>query len=173
MGFLKRIIRIINSINNSMFILIGIIFIVISLVVFYDVVARYVFNQPSSFGFDLSGWLNGTAAFLGGGLLLLRNEHIRIDLFYDKLSAVKRSIIDIFVSIFVLLVAFSLLKLGMDRVIFMFERGSIASTGFNVPLWIRWIIVPIGGLLLGLQSLTLLIKDIYFLCTGRKLEEGA
>jgi len=65
----------------------------------------------------------------------------------------------------------SFIWFGFDQVLSMYESGAVASSGFNIPLWIRWVVVPIGGVLLGLQILVELIKDIYYFITGTNWEE--
>lgn len=170
MKIFLKIMHIISSVNKSIYVLIGAIVCLLTVIVFYDVVARYFFNKPSSFGYDLSIWLTSVLAFTGGGYAVLKDEHIRVDLFYERYSVRQKAILELFTSILVLLLAYVLVKTGTDRVILLFNNGGVASTGFNIPLWIKWAIVPIGGLLLGLQGLVTLINKIYFLFTGKELE---
>ena len=46
---------------------------------FYEVVARYGFNAPTVWSYDVSYMLNGTIFLLGAGLALSKNLHVRID----------------------------------------------------------------------------------------------
>ncbi len=168
---MKIVFRLVKGINQAMFYVVGAAIVTLSLFVFYDVIARYFFSRPTNFGFDLSIWLTGFAAFLSGGYCLLHKEHIRVDIFYAKLSPRAKSLVDIFTGILLLLIVIALVWFGGARVWQLYQMGSVASTGFNIPLWIKWSIVPLGGILLGLQGIINLINDIYHVAVGKRLEE--
>ncbi|WP_102348825.1 TRAP transporter small permease subunit [Bacillus sp. Marseille-P3661] len=168
---MKKIVRAINAINNTMGIIAGVLLVLLSLVVFYDIISRYFFNSPTLYAFDLSTWLSGIAAFITGGYALLHNEHIRVDIFYERYPEKVKSIVEIISGILILMIAWTFFWYGGDRVLQLLAAGSVASTGLNIPLWIKWVILPIGGLLLGLQGLINLVKDIYHVCTGKRLWE--
>lgn len=170
MELVKKIIRVINFINNQMYFVIGGIIVFLSIIVFYDVVARYFFNASTSFGFDTATWLTALAALLGGGHVQLKDEHIRVDILYEKFSDRKKSIVDLITHFFILVMVITLIWFGGSQVLNLYEQGSVASSGLNIPLWIKWTIIPIGGFLLGLQMLVTLFMDLYFLITGQKLE---
>jgi len=58
----------------------------------YDTLARYLFNAPSGWSFDITYMLYG-AAFMGGAAwTLLRDEHVRVDFFYSKISPKSKAI---------------------------------------------------------------------------------
>ncbi|MEW9670502.1 TRAP transporter small permease subunit [Ammoniphilus sp. 3BR4] len=168
---MKKIVRILGTVNQFMGIIGGFVIFLLSFVVFYDIIARYFFNSPTKFAFDLSTWLTGIAAFLTGGYILLHNEHIRVDIFYDRYSERRKSVIGILTGIFTLFIAFALVRYGGARVLQFMQSGAVASTGLNIPLWIKWSILPIGGVFLGLQAVINLIKDIYHAKTGKRLWE--
>lgn len=168
---MKKLPQVVKAINQAMFYVVGLAVILLSFFVFYDVIARYFLKSPTSFGFDLSIWLTGLAAFLSGGYCLLHKEHIRVDILYTRLSPRAKSFVDLFTGVFLLLIVFALVWFGGARVWHLYQMGSVASTGFNIPLWIKWSIVPIGGILLGLQGILNLIDDIYHVVTGKRLWE--
>jgi TRAP-type mannitol/chloroaromatic compound transport system permease small subunit len=168
---LRKIVRAIRLLNLSMFVVAAVVLGLLTLVIFYDAIARYFFQSPTKFGFDLSTWLSGVAAFLTGGLVLLYNEHIRVDIFYDRFPDRFKSVVDVISSVCMLMVVFVFVWYGGQRVSNLFVSGNIATSGFNIALWIKWIIVPIGGVLLGLQALVNLIRDVYMIFTGKRLWE--
>ena len=60
----------------------------------YDTLARYVFNSPTAWSYDISYMLYG-AAFMGGAsYTLLLNEHVRIEIIYERTSRKTRAMID-------------------------------------------------------------------------------
>jgi len=45
----------------------------------YEVLARYVFNAPTLWAFDISYMLNGSIFILGAAFALQQDAHVRID----------------------------------------------------------------------------------------------
>ena len=56
------------------------------LVVFVDVVMRYVFHTSFVFTQELEWHLFGFIFLLGAGYTLLYDGHVRVDIFYQRLS---------------------------------------------------------------------------------------
>lgn len=158
----------IDTVNRAMFFILGLFIVLASIVVFYDVIARYFFGESSKFGFDLSIWLTAACAFLGGGYLIANNGHIRVDFFYERFSTGMKGCFNFITHLFVLIMAILFFWLGGEHVMSLYTRGSIATSGFNIPLWVKWLIVPAGALLLGLQTLVVLVKEIYSSVTGKR-----
>ena len=61
----------------------------------YDTSARYLFNAPTIWSYDISYMLYGTLFMLGAAWTLQREEHVRIDLFINKLSPRGRATLDL------------------------------------------------------------------------------
>lgn len=68
--------------------------------VFGDVVLRYLFNTGAVFIQELEWYLFGTIYLLAAGYTLLYNEHVRVDVVYAKLPPRSRAWLD-FVLLFV------------------------------------------------------------------------
>src|SRR3982751_3056117 len=64
------------------------------LVVAYEVIARYAFNAPTLWSFDVTYMLYGTIFMLGAAYALHKGAHIRTDFFYDKWSVKTRGMVD-------------------------------------------------------------------------------
>lgn len=52
----------------------------------YDTVARYGFNAPTEWSYDVSYMLCGTLFMIGASWTLLQGEHVRIGILYDRAS---------------------------------------------------------------------------------------
>jgi len=59
---------------------------VVMSIMVYEVVARYIFNRPTVWAFDLSYMVGGSMMLLGAAYVLLHDGHVRVDLFYHKLK---------------------------------------------------------------------------------------
>ena len=60
----------------------------------YEVVARYLFNAPTIWSFDLTYMLYGALFMLGAAYALHKGAHIRTDFFWDNFSPRTKGLID-------------------------------------------------------------------------------
>lgn len=67
---------------------------VLMAIMVFEVVARYVFNRPTIWAFDLSYMVGGSMMLLGAAYVLLHNGHVRVDLFYHKFKPRVRHTVD-------------------------------------------------------------------------------
>ena len=103
----------------------------------YEVVARYVFNAPTIWAYELAYLLTGSGWMLGMAYALARGAHIRIDVVYLQLSPRKRALVDLFAYV-VLLLPFLIWvtdKLD-DRAIEAFRSSErTGQSAWNPPIW--------------------------------------
>ena len=66
---------------------------VLSLV--YEVVARYFFNAPTIWAYDMTFMLYGSFFMLGAAYTLQRSGHIRTDVFYARWSPRTQARVDL------------------------------------------------------------------------------
>src|SRR3970040_1280665 len=64
------------------------------LAVAYEVIARYAFNAPTIWSFDVTYMLYGTIFMLGTAYALLKGAHIRTDFFFERWSTRTRGVVD-------------------------------------------------------------------------------
>ncbi len=94
--------RIFNRFGDFLGWLSSILFILLLLNVVYDVVMRYVFNDVS-IAFQEMEWHLFSAVFLLGVPYAIKSGgHVRVDIFYERLSYKAQSIIDIIGTLFFL-----------------------------------------------------------------------
>src|SRR3954462_8977813 len=63
-------------------------------VVAWEVIARYAFNAPTIWSFDVTYMLYGTIFMLGAAYALHKGAHIRTDFFYENWSPKTKGIVD-------------------------------------------------------------------------------
>ena len=101
MGKIEKIIKIIDSISEFTASLIAWLVFAFTMLLGYEVIARYVFNSPTIWSYDLSYMIGGSYFLLGEAYCLLKRKHVRIDIFYSNFSRRKQAWIDlIFMMIF-------------------------------------------------------------------------
>ncbi len=82
---------------------------ILTAVMVYDVIMRYLFNAPTVWGFDVSYMLGGTFFILGMGYTLLRDKHVRVDVFSARFSARTKAWIEVILGLLLFFPAFGLL----------------------------------------------------------------
>jgi TRAP-type mannitol/chloroaromatic compound transport system permease small subunit len=65
-------------------VLAAVLVIVLVVLMLYDVVLRYAFNAPTSWGNDLNTFLMGGSFVLSIAYALSTDAHVRVDLFYNE-----------------------------------------------------------------------------------------
>ncbi len=60
----------------------------------YEVAARYAFNAPTIWAYDVSYMLNGALFVLAAALTLAKNNHVRIDFLSSRLSVPTQHLIN-------------------------------------------------------------------------------
>jgi len=138
----------------------------------YEVIARYLFNAPTIWSFDLTYMLYGALFMLGAAYALHKGAHIRTDFFWEKFTPRTKGLID---SISYVVFFFpSMTALGLISYNEAYYSFQINETSDQTPwrpiLWPFKYIVPIACLLLMIQGFSEFLKSFYMARTGVELE---
>ncbi|MEC8081857.1 MAG: TRAP transporter small permease, partial [Pseudomonadota bacterium] len=68
----------------------------LAFVVAFEVFSRYFLNKPTIWAYDLSLFMFGYIAALGGAYAQQRRGHINVDILYNKVSPRVRSLFNMF-----------------------------------------------------------------------------
>ena len=142
------------------------------LAVRYEVVARYGFNAPTIWAYDVSFMLYATIFMLGAAYALHKGAHIRTDFFYEKWSDRTRGVVDSisYIVFFFPALAVFLYVSGAEGW-YSFEIGETSEQSPWRPiLWPFKMVVPLTCLLLMIQGISETIKSVYAARTGVELE---
>jgi TRAP-type mannitol/chloroaromatic compound transport system permease small subunit len=128
----------------------------------YEVTARYVFDAPTIWAYDMTYMLYGTLFMLGSAWTLQRGGHIRTDTFYAEWSPRTRAIVDSLCYLILFLppmVVF--LKLGADYFWKSFQQNERIVTSPWLPIvWPFKLVIPVSAALLIVQGISELIKSV-------------
>lgn len=129
--------------------------VLLTIVIMYDVTARYAFRAPTTWALDASSMLYGTLFMLGGAYALSRNGHVRGDFVYRNFSPRLQGKFDL--TLYILFFFPGIFALMVSGYVFFeqsFIQGERSSLSPNGPiLWPFKAIIPIAGLMLLLQGL--------------------
>jgi TRAP-type mannitol/chloroaromatic compound transport system permease small subunit len=141
------------------------------LVVVYDVVMRYVFDAPTMWAFETAYMIGGTIYVLGFAYTHYLKAHVRVDVFYARLSPRSRALVDVAGGLFLffpLLLVFMIASFS-----FMWRAWSIKEvsivTNWYAPIAPFRTVVVIGFCLFALQGLAQLVRDICMLIRNKPL----
>jgi TRAP-type mannitol/chloroaromatic compound transport system permease small subunit len=142
------------------------------LAVGYEVIARYVFNAPTIWSFDVTYMLYGAIFMLGAAYALHKGAHIRTDFFYEKWSDRTRGMVDsISYIVFFFPSILMLLFVSAHEAWYAFSiMETSEQTTWRPLLWPFKAVVPVTCVLLLLQGVSELIKSFYAARTGIVLE---
>jgi len=134
--------------------------VVLLVLVFHEVIARYVLNKPTLYSVELSEYLLIFLAFMAAGWVLQEEKHVRMQSVVNLLPANVRYGLGLFTSAIVLCFCAILVWQGTKASMMAFKGDYHSSSLLNVPLWIPYAIIPAGSLILGLQMIVRIGKMI-------------
>jgi len=134
--------------------------VLLTLIVCYDVAARYIFRDPTQWGFDAAIILYGVLFMMAGAYTLSRNGHVRADMMYRTLKPRTQAWIDLalyFLFFFpgVAALAYAGLEFAQTSLA-MRETSSVTSAG--TPIYPFKMAIPLAGLLLLLQGIAEVVR---------------
>lgn len=137
----------------------------ISLLIFTQVVMRYVFNYSLFWSEELARYILIWITFIGASVGFKRTAHMGIDFVYMRLSRSSRRVVSIVIYLVILLFAFVMSVYGFNLSIFVWWQ-------FSPALFIRmtfpYISISIGGVLIVIHTLANMAGDL-----ARESGEGA
>ncbi|MDP2696908.1 TRAP transporter small permease subunit [Thalassospira sp.] len=121
----------------------------------YEVAARYVFNAPTLWAFDIAYMCTGVLFILGAAQALKEDAHVRIDFLSMRFPKRLAQLIEGTVFVVVLFPIFSGLSwIGIRRAFRAWERGEVEMVSPWAPLmWPFYSLLAIGLVILSLQIL--------------------
>jgi TRAP-type mannitol/chloroaromatic compound transport system permease small subunit len=138
----------------------------------YEVFARYLFNAPTVWSYDVTYMLYGALFMLGAAYALHKGAHIRTDFFWDTFTPRTKGVIDSIayvVFFFPSLTALAIISYVEARYALSINEMS-DQTPWRPFLWPFKFIVPLACVLLLIQGLSEFLKSFYMARTGIELE---
>ena len=141
----------------------------------YEVGARYLFDAPTIWAYDMTFMLYGTFFMLGSAWTLQRGGHIRTDTFYGAWSPRRQAWVDVACYVFFFLPAMVVfLKLGAEYFWKSYEQNERIVTSPWLPIvWPFKLVMPVTAALLILQGISEVIKSVLVILKGDDASERA
>lgn len=151
-GPLWTLLRVIRRINEGLVILI---FAALCVVLFAQVIARFVFDSPFSWSEEMARYLQVWMVLMGSALCMQRGQHITIDFLTSFFPRPLERAISI---------AMNLIIVAYMSVIVYFSSELMEASGFQtspamqIPMSWVYLSIPLSGTLLLVESLISLLR---------------
>ncbi|MGQ9694261.1 MAG: TRAP transporter small permease subunit [Thermodesulfobacteriota bacterium] len=135
----------------------------------YEVICRYALNAPTLWAQEVSTYIYGSFFMLGGAYVMLKDGHVRVDIFYSRLSTRGKAIIDLIsFPIFFFLFIGILVWEGSKMAIWSWSIWEHTQSPWSPPIYPLKTVIPVAALLLLIQGLKRYILSIQMLLGGRR-----
>lgn len=136
-------------------------------VYYYEVIARFVFNSPTNWVHESMFLMYGMQYMLCGAYAYREDQHVRVDVFYVKLSTRGKAIADIITSVFFFIFMVTMAWTGTRFALDAINNSEVSFTEWGIQYWPVKIMLPLGAFLMVLQGLSKLIKDVVLVTSRR------
>jgi len=168
---MKRLLRVIDSMNQWASNGVSLLFLPMTLIATYEVVMRYAFNSPTTWAWDVNVQLFCLVVVFGAGNTLLQRGHVIMDVIIAFFSEKTRLRINLLVYIiFIVAIGIVVSQTAMFawRSMLIHER---ASTLLAPPVYPIKTGMFLGVTLLWLEGISLFLKDLDRFLTRSRLEK--
>lgn len=142
---------------------------ILTLAVTYEVMVRYVFRAPTTWAFDISYISYGALFLMAGSYALVRNGHVRADVFYRFWKPRTQATMDLILYIIFFLP-------GVGALIYSGWTYAARSVRFNevsifspagIPIYPLKVLIPLTGIFLLLQGFAEIIRCVICIRNGQ------
>ncbi|WP_291986975.1 TRAP transporter small permease subunit [Candidatus Accumulibacter sp. ACC007] len=141
----------------------------LAFVVAYEVFSRYVLNSPTIWAFDLSLFMFGYVAALGGAYAQQKKAHINVDILYFNVTQRTRHVFDLISYALGIFFLWIVLDMSIGKLLEAIEFDYRRESEWAPPMYHFWIMSIIAcGLFIAQLGRDMLVA-IYYLFTGKDL----
>lgn len=133
------------------------------MVYYYEVVARYVFNSPTNWAHESMYLMFGMMFLISGAFAYLNDSHVRVDLFYARLSTRGKAWSDLITSLFFFVFVGTMVWTGWTFFVQAAEVYEKSLTEWEIQYYPVKGMIALGGFLILLQGISKFLKDIMVL----------
>jgi tripartite ATP-independent transporter DctM subunit len=159
----------VDHVSRFLGLAVGNLYILCAIVTLYEVIARYAFNSPTQWAFEVVMVLCATAWMLSAGFVTLQKRHIGITVFYLMASDRVRWWLDLFAMVVGVFALYMLISDTLIRALDSIDLVERAGTGWNSPLPMILKTVLVAGLFIYLMQLLVNLSRHF---QSRALEVG-
>jgi C4-dicarboxylate transporter DctQ subunit len=135
-------------------------FFAVGAMITYEVIARYVFLAPTTWAEEISEFFQIWATYLAAAYVLKHNDLIRITFLLDRAGPGLRRALEALSLLAIAVFCAVAIWYGMDIVLESIAQHRYTATILGVPKWATESAIPLGALMLLMQTLVHLVRLI-------------
>jgi len=166
---MRKALRTIDVTNQYIGNILNYLNIAVVVIVCWEIVARYVFNAPTSWAADAPVMIIGYMVVLCGGYVQLFQRHVRIDSLYSHLGIRIQALFDIGTYCFFCLFMYAVIWHGWLFAWESIKLQETAGTPWNPIVYPLKTAIPVGAFLLWLQRTADIIRKVYHAFSGKEV----
>lgn len=140
------------------------------MVVVYEVVMRYLFNAPTTWGFEATTFIYGIHYMFGVSYTDVHNGHVKVDIFTALATEKIRAVLSLFTNLVLFMPVMTCLAVWSVKFAWVSTvQLEVNSTSWAPPVWPVKILMALCFFFLLLQGAANLINDINSLQKTRKV----
>lgn len=129
--------------------------VLITAIIFVQVICRYVLQSSLSWSEELTRYLMIWIVFLGSGYVLGIGAHSNMDIVSSKLPEHVKNIVDKGISLLLVVFSLVIIRYGCSMVL---VGAAQKSSALHLPMSLVYLAIPIGGVIMLFYSVMLLLK---------------
>jgi TRAP-type mannitol/chloroaromatic compound transport system permease small subunit len=134
--------------------------VVMLVIMIWEVVARYVFDSPTSWALKVNTMIFSATMILGGGYVLLNKGHVKLDVVYERVSPKFKKVFDLITFPLFVILFIIVLWQGWKMMTNSISMNEHDIGQFRPPLFYGKIAFVIGGALIFLEGLSGFIRKL-------------
>ncbi len=142
--------------RNPVEIVAALLILVLTIMVFLQVLYRYVLHSPLAWSEECAMFLFQWCIFIGAALAVRHGYHFHVDLITSRLSGMKKACLQILASLIVFVVAYVMVHMGIKMVL---SNEYIYPT-LQIRVSYAYLAFPVSGILIFIYQVPILIGEI-------------
>lgn len=128
------------------------------LLIFGQVVGRYVFQSAPSWTEELARYIHIWQVWIGASYAVRLGKHIRVEAFINLFSTTVQKVFETVSIIIWFILALFLAVTGTQLVLSSIQNGQL-TPAMQLPMWIPYLAIPLGGAGMSIR----LIQQLWFI----------
>ena len=169
---MRKVVRVIDAISEGAGKVGAVAVIALILVLGVKVIARYVFNTPTIWAYEMASMLGVTVAYLAWAYTLRHHGHVRVDVFYARWSRRRQALVDVILTLLLFFpLVLVLVYFSADRLEFALSVSErLIESNWYPPAWPIRTVMVMGYFLLVLQGIAQLTRDLHMLVRNKEYD---
>lgn len=141
----------------------------IAAIVAFEVFSRYFLGAPTIWAYDLSLFMFGYMAALGGAYAQQQRSHINVDILYLRVSQKTKCIFNLFAFLLGIFFLILMFNMGFEKYLEAIEFDYRRQSEWAPPMYHFWLMIMLASGLFIAQLARDILSNLYELLTGMAL----